>query len=465
MSNRNLFILLLFTFVIRLIVSNELPLMDTSEARYAEMARKMVATGNWVTPMFTETEPFWGKPPLSFWSQAASISVFGEAEWVSRFPSFIFHILCCYLIFLFLKNQGGARHGLIASLMYSTTALGFMASGVVLTDPVLNFSVLLSFFGFWQFISSNKKRYAYIGFAGLGLGLLAKGPIAVVLFSVPIAFWIALNNRWGLLKTIPWLSGIGVSLIIALPWYVIAEQATPGFIDYFIVGEHFNRYLVSDWAGDRYGDAHARPLGTIWFFLLFALFPWVFYGLVPNTWRAMNHATDRSWKTFLWSWALVTPVFFTMAGNILWTYLLPCLVPWMILLSYRFTVEKVNKGDFAIASLAVPLVMLILSFNDQIISKSMNQKPVVEYWKQSQSDESLPLFYFYKRLYSGEYYSAGEALHVTEVANLPIDKPFYLALRLKDLNRKAIPFGLDCEHDSGPKVINETALFKCERAL
>ena len=465
MSSKHLFVLFLGIIFVRLWVSDQFPLMDTSEARYGEMARKMVESGNWVTPKFSDEEPFWGKPPLSFWSQAASMTLFGESEWAIRFPSLIFHLLSCLLIFSLLKQQSTIRHGLIACIVYSTTALGFMASGVVLTDPALSFSVLLSFYGLWTFISTHKKYFAYLGFVGVGLGLLAKGPIALVLFTLPVAFWIAINHQWRLLLTIPWLVGLTITLGISVPWYWLAEQATPGFIDYFIIGEHFNRYLVSDWAGDRYGDAHARPLGTIWFFLLFALFPWVFYGMRSFTWKSVSKNADRTWRTYLWTWALVTPIFFTLAGNILWTYLLPCLAPWVILLSYRFTEEKSNQGDFLIASALVPVVMFALSFNESLISKSMNQKPLISYWQEMNESNSIPLFYFYKRLYSGEFYSNNQAKHVKEVEGLPNQGQFYLALRLKDLIRRGIPLGVNCEQAMGPTIINETALLKCERIL
>lgn len=464
MSNKHLLFLLLAILSVRLFISDQLPLMDTSEARYGEMARKMVESGNWVTPMFSDSEPFWGKPPLSFWSQAASMSLFGEHEWAVRFPSFVFHLLSCLLIFSLLKHQSSIRHGLIACIVYSSTALGFICSGVVLTDPALSFSVLLSFYGLWMFVSTHYRYFAYLGFLGLGLGLLAKGPVILVLFALPVAFWIALNHKWRLLLNIPWLTGSIITLTVALPWYYMAEKATPGFIDYFIVGEHFNRYLVSDWAGDRYGDAHARTLGTIWLFLLCALFPWLFFGFNAFTWQSLNANTDRSWRTFLWSWALVTPVFFTLAGNILWTYLLPCLVPWVILLSYRFTIKEQPKNGFVFASILVPVILSVLSFNEKIINQAMNQKPVIAHWQQINTPESLALFYMYKRLYSGEFYSNNAAKHVTNIDGLPLHSQFYLAIRLKDLNKRGIPHGVSCQNTSKPITINKTALLKCERS-
>src|SRR3546814_5782336 len=63
-------------------------------------------------------------------------------------------------------------------------------------------------------------------------------------------------------------------LAISLPWYVIAELKTPGFLKYFLVGEHFLRFVDAGWAGDRYGTAHARAWGAIWLDWIAASAPW-----------------------------------------------------------------------------------------------------------------------------------------------------------------------------------------------
>ena len=70
--------------------------------------------------------------------------------------------------------------------------------------------------------------------------------------------------------------GLGVLLFVGLclPWYLMAEIRSPGFLDYFIVGEHFNRFFNSAWQGDRYGFPKQQPLGIIWVFLAGFTLPW-----------------------------------------------------------------------------------------------------------------------------------------------------------------------------------------------
>jgi 4-amino-4-deoxy-L-arabinose transferase-like glycosyltransferase len=82
-------------------------------------------------------------------------------------------------------------------------------------------------------------------FKGLAVGLLAKGPVAVVLCAIPLFLWLAMSGNRGALKRLPWGAGLALATLIAAPWYIAAEIATPGFLHYFIIGEHFYRFVIS----------------------------------------------------------------------------------------------------------------------------------------------------------------------------------------------------------------------------
>ena len=339
--------------VLRLSGLGVYPLMDTSEARYAEMARKMVELNDWITPMFDYGVPFWGKPPLSFWTQAASMTIFGVNEFAARFPAWLLHLASCFIIIKLGTQHFSRNAGIWAAIIFSSTTLGLVSSGVVLTDPVLSFSILLASYGFWRWMQCADKAYAYLMFAGLGLGLLAKGPLTLVLVGAPAFLWIVIYKEWKRVLRLPWAGGLGLMLGISVPWYVLAEMKTPGFMEYFFVGEHWSRYVVSNWAGDLYGSAHAKPYGTIWLQLGLALLPWVFF--LPLLIR--RRASLQRFEAYLWLWALATPVFFTFAGNILWTYLLPALPAWALLLSGRVS-DTGPKTTWAAAMSALILPMI-----------------------------------------------------------------------------------------------------------
>lgn len=261
-TRRLLLLALAALLIIRLFSLGAYPLTDTSEARYGEMVRKMLELDDWVTLWFDYGAPFWGKPPLAFWLSAISAKVLGLSEFALRLPSFLLGLGMLGLVGGLARRRGD-DYALIATLVLGSSSLFFVASGAVLTDTALAFSVTLSMVAFWRGVADPKPGAAvwrYLLFAALGLGLLSKGPVAVILSTAPILAWAVLNGRlWTSIRALPWMSGLGLMLLIAVPWYLLAEQRTPGFLDYFLVGENFRRFTDPTWSGDLYGGVHTRP--------------------------------------------------------------------------------------------------------------------------------------------------------------------------------------------------------------
>lgn len=164
---------------------------------------------------------------------------------------------------------------------------------------------------------------------------MSKGPLALVLTGFPITLWTVWNREWkNVWNSLPWIKGALLMLALSLPWYLLAERQTPGFLHYFIVGEHFQRFTVKGWQGDLYGSGHASPLGTIWLYGLTMFLPWTL--LLPllrmkKTSPLSEKAAFPGENSFLWLWALSPLLFFTLARNILPAYVLPGIPAWCIL--------------------------------------------------------------------------------------------------------------------------------------
>ncbi|NBF08079.1 ArnT family glycosyltransferase [Pseudomonas sp. Fl4BN1] len=465
LSIRTLWWLLLAILGLRLISLGLYPLMDTSEARYGEMARKMLELDDWVTPMFDYAVPFWGKPPLAFWSQALSMQLLGVNEFAVRFPAWLFHLGSCLLILRFAREEHDLRTGLYAAIIFSSTTLGFLSAGVVLTDPALGFALLLATYGFWRGTVRGDRCWALAGFFGLGLGLLAKGPLVLVLVGAQAGLWTLFNRQWQALWRLPWVPGLGLMLLVAVPWYVLAEIRSPGFLDYFLVGEHWKRYVVSDWAGDLYGSAHARPAGSIWLDLLLALFPWSLW--LPLLWlQRRQYLAQPRYFSFVALWALVTPAFFTLSGNILWTYVLPALPAWSLLLATAWPTCQPTAGRFAQAAalgsgLLLPVGLLLAVIEGSLFARPNNQQALATAWTVLQASEPGPLYYWGRRSYSGEFYSAGQARQIEDFSLLPNTPRFYLARREKDLKHGLAELAsLACTEQLRA---SQSVLFKCVR--
>ena len=282
-----------------------------------------------------------------------------------------------------------------------------------MTDTVLTLSVTLSMVGFYLSFQGHFK-FAYVGFIGLGLGLLAKGPLVLILVGLAIVPWLLVQHRRKLaftesIRRMPWLSGFLLMSLIALPWYWMAEKATPGFLDYFILGEHFNRFIVSGWEGDLYGSAHDEPRGTIWLFWVIAAMPWSFV-LLFLLWRQRRilktiEQQSSGFLSFLIFWMISPLILFTFSGNILPTYVLPGLPALGLLVALLIKNVSSTPQWLPLSSSLTPVIMLLLVITLQSGSADRHSD---KYLLQN-TFGSLPVFYIGERPFSGQYYSAGQA--------------------------------------------------------
>ncbi|MBP6019067.1 MAG: glycosyltransferase family 39 protein [Burkholderiaceae bacterium] len=421
-----------------------LPLIDTSEPRYAEIARLMAQSGDWITPWFEPGLPFWGKPPLSFWAQALSFKLFGVSEFSARLPSWLAMLGTVSLLIAYTRSVFSLRTALWAAIIYSSCALAYLTSGAVLTDPFLALATTWAMVAFVMASRQPTFIWRYGFFIGVSLGLLAKGPLALVLIAGPLALCLlAYPSVRHNLRALPWVTGTLLTLAISLPWYILAEIKTPGFLNYFIIGEHFLRFVDPGWKGDLYGSAHQRMYGTIWWYWLQATFPW---GILATVMLAMAaaHKTGRRLARlailqpdlgYLLAWSLFTPLFFTVAGNILWTYLLPCLGAFSILMAVTLRAwqtqspRTVQRMRFLAAIAPVALFVMTLATVLQP-DRVKTERELVHYAEQ-QSNLDSHLLYLDKRPFSARFYSHGTA-GLLSLAQLPEalsgQEPFYLAV-------------------------------------
>ncbi len=427
------------------------PLIETTEPRYAEIARLMASSGDWITPWFEPGVPFWGKPPLSFWAQAASIGLFGPAEFAARLPSWLAMLLVVALIWRYASHIGGATLGVWSTLIFATMALSYVSAGAVMTDPFLAAGVTLSLVSFGMILTGRAGAWRWLFFVGLALGLLAKGPVALVLTGIPIALWAVTGGHAGKLPgTLPWLRGSLLVAALVVPWYVAAELKTPGFLDYFIVGEHLRRFTDPGWAGDLYGSAHDEPRGMIWVFWTWASFPW---GLLALGYLAINllrrrridlaPVQGRDSGSFLLFSALSPMLFFTLSGNILWTYVLPAL-PMTAILIARGLAARIGDSPrphplLLAVLLSIPVLVTVggAAVTASDIAGVKTQRGLVDAYRSLYRPGDSPLIYIGKLPFSARFYSGGQARTLTpdQVSELILGNThprYFLALARKD---------------------------------
>lgn len=296
------------------------PLFEPDEGRYAQIPREMLERGDWIVPTL-QGEPYLDKPPLFYWLVMASFSLFGFEVWAARLvPALCLHATLL-VAWVFGRRMVGPRAALWGTFAL-TLAPGFLGMArLVLLDGLLTFLVTSALFAGWRALDGpNLHRRWWWGASFLcGLGILAKGPIALVLVGPPLWLQARLTNAPADLRWRHWWGFVGLSLAIALPWYAAICLAEPDFAGYFFWQHNLQRFLEP--------FDHERPF---WFFvpvLLVGLLP-VGLLLIPFVRHLLSgeEAAARSRlpaQGFLLVAGLWCFVFFSFSGCKLPTYILP----------------------------------------------------------------------------------------------------------------------------------------------
>ncbi|MCC4833687.1 glycosyltransferase family 39 protein [Shewanella sp. 10N.7] len=469
-------VVLVAALLIRLLSLALYPLMDTTEARYGEMARLMSETGNWLTPQFDYGVPFWGKPPLQNWLSASFIELFSNNEFFLRLPHFLVGLVVLLLVVKLAKTF--AINGFKVATMLTTTVAFYVCMGTVMTDMGLLLGLTLAFVSFylaWQ----GQYLWGYLGFIGLAIGLMAKGPVAIAIFGIATFLWLLWTlgpiKMWAQLwLRIPLFTGLLLLLALTMPWYVMAEQATPGFIQYFIVGEHWSRFVDSGWKGDLYGSAHDEVRGTIWIYFVAACVPWSLFiprGLYrlyqkanvlieqkarQETGHEASQATEEyqqkgfdDFTKFLLCWMAAPLILFTFAGNILPAYVLPATPALALLIAYAWRNQQISQ--FVMISSSIPLLLITaLVVLNSGVSKEKSDK-----WLLNQRVFDLPVYYWFKQPFSSRYYSEGKAVVVNDEEQLQQLnlRPYYIVVSKQQLKEQDVLESCLLESETRKKVL------------
>jgi 4-amino-4-deoxy-L-arabinose transferase-like glycosyltransferase len=431
-------VFVLFVLGFRLLLVIIMPLLDKTEARYAEVARKMYETGDWVVMQIDYGVPFWAKPPLSTWLSAAGFEIFGVNEFGARIASFLIAIFVIYLLTKWRTTK--TDHIYLLGFILLTTPEFLIHAGVTSTDSALLLSITLVMWSFWKRVQDNSSPlWGYLFFVGIGLGMLAKGPIVIILTGPPVFIWCLLDrDRWSLVfKRLPWFLGILLVLSISIPWYWLMEERSPGFLDYFFVGEHYKRYFEPGWSGDRYGYVKSQAKGIVWLWLLVFCLPWIQI-LIYKIWKRRRSILSDSYVSFLVLWLFWTPVFFSLSGSVIHTYVLPCTVPMALLLVHWWKDDiRTVKVTAAFPILSFLTFLVLISFN-QWRGLMKTDAYLIQSLKKNNATTKYPLYYWKYISYSGRFYGDGKVELIDSKpgkveALLKIEEPVYLFVKNKEI--------------------------------
>jgi 4-amino-4-deoxy-L-arabinose transferase-like glycosyltransferase len=324
----------------------DVPLFDEDEGAYAEVTLEMLHSGDFVTPRLGG-EPFFHKPPLLYWAQAVSVTLFGPSEWAFRLPSVMAAVAWALLLFMFVRRRMDQETAAFAVFFLVSAIQVNVVIRAGIADALLNLFITMTMFAVFAYSEKPLKRYIIAAFTGMALGFMTKGPIAIAI-PVVVSFLYYLCQRN--LKT--WLRGAfhplgwAVFLLIALPWYVALSHQ----FGWLFVKELFLVHNIG-----RFRNAMEGHSGPIFYYV-----PVILLGLLPFTTiliRAFTHIKDQiksSWTRFLWIWFGFVFVFFSIADTKLQHYIIYGYVPLLIMMGHQ--VGRIKKPWL----LALPALLFLL---------------------------------------------------------------------------------------------------------
>jgi 4-amino-4-deoxy-L-arabinose transferase-like glycosyltransferase len=354
-------------------------LVGPDEPRYAWIARAMAETGDWVTPRLWGL-PWFEKPILYYWAAAIGFWMHLPAEWAARLPSAFAALAAAKAIAWFARRHYGADEDSIASptllapVIFATSvaAIGFaraatpdMLFSAAITLAMVCAASILRRAGALRVqdharpeIQNHNLLILVFWGAFLGLGVLAKGPAAVILAGGAVAIWTLATSHWRAALRLAHPLSIAALCVVALPWYVVCARRNPDFLHVFIFQHNFERYLTPLFQ-------HQQPF---WFFVpitILALLPWSAF-LIAVAQEAIKTWREKSWKNspgfFVACWALFPIVFFSFSQSKLPSYILPAVPALALITAISASRSFQRSGTNAIIlSAGVGVIWIVLA--------------------------------------------------------------------------------------------------------
>lgn len=337
------------------------PLMLPDEGRYVSVAWEMLRSGDWLTPTL-DSLPFFHKPPLFYWISGAALALLGPVELAGRAGSLAGATLAAMALFLFTRRWCGPRDAWRALLVLLAQPLFFVGAQFANLDMLvagcIGATVLALAHAALAFEQGlPHRRMLWLGWALAGLGVLAKGLIGFVLPALAIGLWLLLRWRWRTLLALLSLPGLLLFLLVAAPWFVAMQQRFDGFLHYFFVVQHFQRFSAS-------GFNNAMP---VWFYpavlalLSLPCLLWCRRLLAPDYW-AGGRGTPQGAVRLLMLVALASVLlFFSLPRSKLVGYVLPAVLPlaWLMADASRALAATPSRARAWWASTAAGLALAL----------------------------------------------------------------------------------------------------------
>jgi len=303
--------------------------MDDVDAVQAQIARNMLASGDWVIARL-DGVPYLEKSPLIYWLIAASYRIFGVHDWAARIPVALTAILLAWVVWRYGRWAFGTTAGFYTGIVLATCVGLFLFTRIQIPDVILTLCVCTAFWAFQRALDEDEQHprlWAALLAASLGAGVMLKGLIAVVAPVGGVLLYLTATRQLfsrAIWKRLHVFTGALIVLVIAAPWHVLATLRMPpyfnftmhsgpgeyhGFFWFYFINEHVLRFLNL-----RYPrDYNTVPRLAFWLLHLLWLFPWSLF--FPAIVGLSFKPVDRAGRTRLLAlcWTAFLLIFFSFS--------------------------------------------------------------------------------------------------------------------------------------------------------
>jgi 4-amino-4-deoxy-L-arabinose transferase-like glycosyltransferase len=329
-----------------------IPFFDKGEPREALAVQDIVQRGEWLVPLKRATD-IPSKPPLFHWSAALVTKITGTmTEATIRLPSALYALAGLLLVYWLGRKIYDAGTGLLGASILGTMMIYQDQAISARVDMTLCFIVTLSLTLFFSLYRGylSQAVWMYVFYAVVGIGTLAKGPLSVLVTALVAGSLVVIERRWDQFRRFVLHPGVGLMIVLASGWYVIAvTRGGEGFFDRQILEENLERF-----AG---GSGHSGPVYYYITYLLTQTMPWGLFLpiLLWDVFRNGLRAADTG-PLFLRLWFLVMFALFSISAGKRPVYLLPLYPAVALMLAAWF------YGPAASGSIRTPVYRCVAAF-------------------------------------------------------------------------------------------------------
>ncbi|NTV43990.1 MAG: glycosyltransferase family 39 protein, partial [Syntrophobacteraceae bacterium] len=328
-----------------LFMNLDLHALNVGESMYAEVAREMRTSGDWVTPRLNGTRHF-DKPPLIYWLIALNQSLVGESESAARWWCAFAAWAMIPIVGMMGRRLYGERTGWLCSLVLATFLGPYIFGRMVMPDPIMCLLVGLAILSYLEGFRGDgrwRSPWCWLLFACLGVLPLTKGALGIILVLLIVGLHSVAAGIWRAFLSWRLLPGLGLTALLLAPWHMAMESANPGFFQYFYIREHFMRFSGKRFPPD---ESVLLPvflgLAVVWTFPWFAFLP---KALKRGFDRVRSEGLGRGNDVIAFVWIAVVMGIFSLSKSRLEYYSLPALPACALLIGKALDEALLSRSD------------------------------------------------------------------------------------------------------------------------